>query len=315
MPAIGVASTERAFYELAIRLDPDFALAHSGYADYFLALCSTTMIPAHEAMPRMRAAAQRALDLDPALPEAHAMLGAVACVYDYDWAEARRRVKLALAPERVSPLVRDWCSQFLCFQEGKSQEALELSDQALREDPLNPMFHCTRSVHLHAASRYEEAEAEIRRALELNPNLIFAYHCTLGRYLARGLEEEELASAERFHSLAPRNPIAAGYLAGMLTRMGNPARGREIFRQIASGQEFAQPLGLAVYHLLISDVETAADWMARAIEQRVTQAALLLIPIYAVLRSSPRWPALAKMMNLEEGRFPDGIIRAKHGLE
>src|SRR5262249_41981744 len=69
----------REFYELAIRLDPNFALAQSGYADYFLALSSSTMMPAHEAMPRMRAAAQRALELDPALPEAHAMLAAVAC--------------------------------------------------------------------------------------------------------------------------------------------------------------------------------------------------------------------------------------------
>ena len=295
----------REFYELAIKLDPDFALAHSGYADYFLTLCASAIMSAHEALPRMRVAAQRALELDPALPEAHAMLAAVACVYDYDWTEAERHVMQALAPQKVSPLVRDWCSQFLTFQEGKSQEGLDLSEEALREDPLNPMFHCTRSIHLNAGGRHEEADAEIRRALELNPNLFFAYQYALGSYLARGMEKEELASAERFYSLAPRHPIAAGYLAGMLTRTGNPARGREVLRQIASGHEFAEPLGLAIYYLLISDTETAADWMAHAIEQRVTLVGLRLIPIYAALRSSPRWPALARMMNLDEARLPE----------
>jgi serine/threonine-protein kinase len=289
----------REFYELAIRLDPKFALAHSGYADYFYVLASCFIMPTAEAAPRMRDEAQKALDLDPSLPEAHCMLGVVACIYDYDWPEAERRCRLALASEPVPPLVRDWVSQYLSGREGRSGEALEHSEHALREDPLNPMFHCTRSVHLHGSGRYREAESELRRALELNPNLIFAYCWTLGQYLSRGMEEQELASAEKFHSLAPRNPIAIGYLAGMLTRIGNTTRGRQLLSKIESGREYAHPLGLAIYYLLISDVETAANWMEHAIEQRVPHVvAHRLVPIYAPLYDSPRWPVLARLMNL-----------------
>ena len=290
----------REFYELAIKLDPKFALAHSGYADYFLAL-SSSMMPAHEAAPRIRAEAQKALDLDPSLPEAHAMLGAVAAIYDYDRPEAERRFRLAMASEPVSPLVRDWYAMFFLASGGRAKEALEQVEHAIREDPLNPMFHCTRSVHLNATGRYIEAEAEFRRALELNPNLTPAYWLTLGHYLSRGMEEQELACAEKFHSVAPWNPIAIGYLAGMLARAGDTAGSRQLLSQIESGREYVQPLGLAIYYILISDIEKAADWMERAIEQRVPGAVLhRLVPIYAALHASPRWPALAKMMNLPE---------------
>jgi serine/threonine-protein kinase len=289
----------REFYELAVKLDPKFALAHSGLADYFLVLSSTVM-PAHEAVPRMRAEAQKALDLDPSLPEAHAMLAAVAFVYDYDRAEGERQFQLAMASEPVPPLVRDWYAIVL-LASGRVEEALVQVDRAIREDPLNAMFHLTLSIYLNAAGRGDEAEAEFRRALELNSHLFTAYWLTLGRYLARGMEEQELACAEKFHSLAPWYPTAIGYLAGMLMRAGDTARARQLLSQIESGREYLQPLGLVVYYILIRDVEKAADWMERAIQQRVPGVTIhRLIPIFAALRASPRWPALAKLMNLPE---------------
>jgi TolB-like protein/Tfp pilus assembly protein PilF/predicted Ser/Thr protein kinase len=290
----------REFYELAIRLDPQFALAHSGLADYFLTL-SSSLMPAHEAAPRIRAEAQKALELDPSLPEAHAMLGAVAFIYDFDYAEAQRRFGLAMASEPVPPLVRDWYAVFFLASSGRVGEALEQVERAMREDPLNPMFHCTRCVHLTAIGRHTEAETEFRRALELNPNFWVAYWLTIGRYLSRGMPEQELACAERFYSFAPWSPMAVGSLAGMLVRTGDAVRAREVLRQIEEGQKYGHPAGLAIYQLFCGDVEAAADWMERAIEQRVPHAALhRLIPIYAALHANPRWPKLAKMMNLPE---------------
>jgi TolB-like protein/Tfp pilus assembly protein PilF/predicted Ser/Thr protein kinase len=290
----------REFYELAIRLDPKFALAHSGYADYFLMLSSAVM-PAHEAAPRIRAEAQKALELDPSLPEAHAMLGAVAFIYDFDHAEAQRRFGLAMATEPVPPLVRDWYAVFFLASSGRVGEALEQVERAIREDPLNPMFHCTRCGHLTAIGRHAEAETEFRRVLELNPDFLPVYMLTVGRYLLQGMPEQELACAERYYSLAPRLPLATGHLAGMLMRTGDTVRAQQILRQIESGSEYAQPLGLTIYYLLVGDMDKAADWMERAIEQRVPGAVVhRLVPIYAALRASPRWPKLAKMMNLPE---------------
>lgn len=289
-----------AFYELALALDPGFALAHSGYADYFLML-SAGLMPAREAAPRMRAEAQKALELDPSLAEAHAMLGIVAFICDFDHTEARRRFALAMASEPIPPLVRDWYAVFFLALTGQVEEALEQAGKAIQGDPLNPMFHCTRCVHLTVAGRHAEAETEFRRTLALNPNFMPLYMLTVGRYLSQGKSEQELACAERYYAIAPWTPLAIGHLAGMLRRTGDADRAQQVLRGLGSGSEYAQPLGLTVYHLLAGDIDTAADWMERAIEQRVPGAMVhRIIPVYAALRASSRWPKLAKMMNLPE---------------
>jgi len=258
-------------------------------------------MPAHEAAPRIRAEAQKALDLDPSLPEARAMLGAVASLCDYNRAEAEREFRLAMASEPVPPLVRNWYALFFLAAGGRAAEALEQDECAIREDPLNSMFHGTRSMYLNALGRHAEAEVEFRRALELNPNFFTAYMLTAGLYLSHGMPEQELACAEKHYLVAPFDPTAVGHLAGMLMRTGDTVRVRELLSQIESGREYGQPLGLMIYYLLIGDSEKAADWMERAIEQRATLAVVhRLVPIYAALLASPRWPKLAKMMNLPE---------------
>ena len=290
----------REFYELAIKLDPKFALAHSGYADYFLLLSSAVM-PAHEAAPRIRAEAQKALELDPSLPEAHAMLGAVAFIYDFDHAEAQRQFGLAMAAEPIPPLVRDWYAVFFLASSGRVGEALEQVERAIREDPLNPMFHCTRCVHLTAIGRHAEAELEFRRALELNPTFCPPTCSRWGGISARNAGTGACLCRAVLFPLRPSSPLATGHLAGMLMRTGDAARAQQILSQIESGSEYAQPLGLTIYHLLAGDIDKAANWMERAIEQRVPGAVVhRLVPIYAALHASPRWPELAKMMNLPE---------------
>ena len=125
------------YSEQAIALDPQFALAHCGYADYFLQLAGAGYMPAHEAMPLVREEAQKALKIDPSLPEAHAMLGSVAALYDYDWKEADRRFRLALAHDPVPPRVRQWYATFYLVPMGRMQESVDQLEQGLKEDPLN----------------------------------------------------------------------------------------------------------------------------------------------------------------------------------
>ena len=96
----------RIFYEQAIALDSGFAPAHSGLAQALVSLVLLGITPAHIAMPLARVAANRALEIDPALQEAHAVLGMVAALYDFNWNEAESRFRLAMAREPVPPYVR-----------------------------------------------------------------------------------------------------------------------------------------------------------------------------------------------------------------
>ena len=287
----------RECYEQAIALDPEFALAHSGYAHHFFILAALGLRPAHEAMPLMRAAARKAVDLDPSLPEAHALLGIMAAVYDYDWKEAERRFRLAMSRDPVPPLVRGWCGYWFLALIGRPLEAAAEQERALQEDPLNVVFRFHLAASLSAAGRYTDGDAQLRHALELDENY-WVVRYFLGLSLAaQGRLAEALTCAEKAYSLAPWSAWTTGLLAGVLVRTGDASRAEELLQRLGNGA----PLGLTVFNLVRLEMNQAADWAEKAIEQRDPHIAWLLRhPLSEALRASPRWPTLATMMNLPE---------------
>ena len=110
---------------------------------------------------------------------------------------------------------------------------------------------------------------------------------------------EALPAAERARQLAPWNARVAGVLAAILIRTGDKDRAAELRRQLQLKD--AAPIGMVVYHLLCSEIDAAADWYEKCIEQREPFAVMYARTAFvAPLRSSSRWPALARMMNLPE---------------
>ena len=129
------------YYEEAIVHDPGFALAHIGLAEYFMLLTfGMGLLPAPEAIPLVRACARKALELDPLLPEAHAILGVVAALYDYAWVEAGQLFATAMAQEPVSPQVHGYYGYLYLLPMGKPEDAASELRRALVGDPLNLMF-------------------------------------------------------------------------------------------------------------------------------------------------------------------------------
>jgi TolB-like protein len=122
----------KAFYEQAIALDPQFALAQVFYADLLGLRATLGAAPAHETMPAARAVAQRALELDPSLPEAHAILCAFAAAYDYEWKEAAHRFTLATASAAASPWVLAYLGAFYLLALGRRMEAIEQVGRAVQ---------------------------------------------------------------------------------------------------------------------------------------------------------------------------------------
>ena len=156
--------------EQALALDPEFALPYVGLADYHFALAAVGASPSHEAMPRARELAQRALEIDPDLPEAHAMLGIVAGHYDYDWIEAERRFRLAVTREPLSPHLRQWYGTFFLFAIGRADEACLQLSRVIAEDPLCQMWRLMRANLLPSVGLEHEALDDARKAVELDPD-------------------------------------------------------------------------------------------------------------------------------------------------
>ncbi|MBV9303917.1 MAG: protein kinase [Acidobacteriaceae bacterium] len=286
--------------EQATALDPGYAPAHSALGSYFISLAVLGMMPAHEATPLARAALQKALYIDPTLPEALVGLGWIVALYDYNWKEADRLFRLAIASHPVTPKVH-WYSGHYLFSIGRSKEAVEEIERALERDPLNVAYRRSLACCLLGAGREADAAEESRRILELYESEYWAYFLLSIIHARRGELEEAVQTARKAYSLAPWYSVVVATLAAMLMRTGDASAARTILQKLGDGQAYGAPLGLVTYYLLCSEIDSAADWAEKAIEQR-DQAllSLLRLPYAKELRESARWPALAKMMNLPD---------------
>jgi tetratricopeptide (TPR) repeat protein len=245
-----------------------------------------------ETMPAARAHAKKALELSPADARAHAVLCAVAGWYDYDWKEAGEHFRLAMAAEHVPSEVRARCSLNYLLLMGRKQEAIEQIERALEQDPLNVWARGIFAMVLYLGGDYDRALAEAQKAAEMDASHWMPHFVIGSTYALRGEFAAARPAAERSVTAAPWNPQPIGLLAGILAQLGEKERADELVARLRNMARF----GLLLYHLFFSDNDTTADWFAKMIEDRDALAAVFscLKPI----RSSPRWPALAKMMNL-----------------
>ena len=213
------AQRSRDCLEQSLALDPEFALPYVGLADYHLALAAVGGIRSGEAMPRARALAQRALEIDPELPEAHAMLGIVAGHYDYDWIEAERRFRVAVRREPLSPHLRQWFASFFLYPTGRIEEALLQISRVTEEDPLCQMWTLMRANVLAGAGLADEALADARKSMELDPSFWLGSADTGILCAIRGQHAEALRCAEKAMAAAPWSPYSLGLMAGALANV------------------------------------------------------------------------------------------------
>jgi TolB-like protein/Tfp pilus assembly protein PilF/predicted Ser/Thr protein kinase len=291
----------KVFYEQAVALDPEFALAQALYADYLFGRTTVGMTPLREAAPVVRAAAQKALELDPSLPEAHNVLGVLAATYDYDWKEAACRFTLATADDSASPHCHLTCGVYYLLGSGRRKEAVEELERAVQGDPLQLAMRTFMGICLGAVGRYAEAEEHFRQARDLDSHFVWAHHYLAELYAARRMFVEALPFAERAHSLGPWSLPSVGLYGGLLVRLGELDRGREIIQKLGAGEMYGASAGLALFHICCGEIDLAADWFEKAIEERYSLVVVFLqSAIGEPLRASPRWPKLAALMNLPE---------------
>jgi TolB-like protein/Tfp pilus assembly protein PilF/predicted Ser/Thr protein kinase len=280
------------YLERAIEFDPNYALAHVGYADYFLFRIGVDL-PAHEAMPLVREEARKALDIDPSLPEAHAMLGIVAAHYDYDWKEAERRFCLAMNRDPIPSRVLGWYGYFYLLVMGRTEEAVKQMERGLKEDPLNVIAHSDLACCFLAAGRFADAQVEARKVIELEESSPYGSWILAFTYVYQEKWIEALQFAEKG---SPMVPQLAGTLAGVLRRIGEPDRAEEFIQKYIQSNIYGGPLALALFYIINGEIDKAADCVEKLVERRHSWAGLAI----RLMKSSPRWPALARMMNLPD---------------
>jgi tetratricopeptide (TPR) repeat protein len=183
---------------------------------------------------------------------------------------------------------------------GRPAEAVQQAEFGLQEDPLNLLLRINRASYLAADDRAEDAAVGYREILELNPSMVLAQFNLAGRHASLGEWDLALPLCEGAYAIAPL-PRVIGLLAGLLKRTGDTHRAEEILRTRQPADAFGVPLGLAMYHWVLQELDAEADWFEKAIDQRDPSSSMLLRFWYgAELRSTPRWAGLMRKLNPPE---------------
>ncbi len=283
------------YLDQAIALDPEYAEPHTALGEYYYYLAMGNLRVPREAMPLARAAATRALELDPSNAGAHAVLCFVAAFYDYDWTEAEKQHRLTTAGP--APAWARAVAALRLLPLGRFEQAVREIEAALAQDPLNVVPRILLGASLAAAGLYDRAIVEARKAVEMDEHQWSYHHALACGYGYQGRLAEAREPAERAFQLAPWHPYSIGNLAGILACLGEKDRADQLLAQMPETAAF----GWVLYHRFCLNIDAALDWYEKAIEIRHPGAAWgARFTFFKPLRESPRWAAIAKTMNLPE---------------
>jgi TolB-like protein/Tfp pilus assembly protein PilF len=287
------------YYDRAIELDPRFALAHAGRAATYTVLGDLGFATSVEAYPAARAAALKALELEPDLAEAHTTLAMVTFEFDWDWDEADREFRQAVTLNPRYATTHQWYAEFLMAM-GRFDEALAEIEIALELDPLSLIVNHVHANILHFAGRNDEALEVFRESLEMHPDFLNGQIMLTESMIVDGYDEELVPEFERMALLFGVDPaLVPG------ARTGWEAGGRAgLFRwwldalEKTSHESFVHPVYFIVVHAQLGDADRAIELLERSYADRdVTLAYIGYAPMLGPIRSDPRLQELVERMN------------------
>jgi tetratricopeptide (TPR) repeat protein len=291
-------------YRRATELDPGYAEPHVQLAATYLLLWFFGLKSASEMTPLIQTEATHALRGDPMIARlATAILGAAAAASDYDWTEAARLLERGLSGQVGVEAEARWCyGTFHLIPRGRFDDALALFDDVLQDgDPLNVVWRVVTVGTLNLAGRHEQAFERLRDVFDISRTYWVSHLYLAECHAARDQWDAAREAAEEAYRLAPWNARTHGMLAATLMRTGATGRARELTAGLeTSVQQHWAPEGMVLYHLLMKDVDGAAAWYHRAIDQRdiwvLVQARGWLA---RELRASTHGPVILKRLNLD----------------
>jgi serine/threonine protein kinase/tetratricopeptide (TPR) repeat protein len=280
------------YFEQALDLDPAFARAWTGLGDAYSGLSALAIFRASDAYPRSRAAAERALKIDPDLPEAHVTLATALSTYywHFDAAADHYRRAVELNPSYAN--AHRLHAEYLRF-EGRFDEALAAARQGEELDPLSPAHQIETGIDLYWARRYDEAIAQFRRVLEVNPQFAYA-RFFLALVLVQKQQYDEALSAldEPDAGGSLQQDALRGYIQAV---MGRQTEARKVLGRLTllSRTQNVSPWHSAIIHMGLGEHDRALDLIEQAYRDRDWQVRMVPVePLLDPLRSHPRFRVL-----------------------
>jgi TolB-like protein/DNA-binding winged helix-turn-helix (wHTH) protein/Flp pilus assembly protein TadD len=302
------AATQKAiaYFEQAIAKDPGEAMAFVGLSDAYLSLALSEALQEalapNEAFPKARLAAQRALEIDESLGEAHASLGHIKFQYDRDWRGAELEFKRAI--ELTPNYAYAHLTYALCLMwMGRVDEAIAEMMRARALDPLFPTIGPNLGLILARAHQYDRAIEECRKTLEFDPAFAFA-HYRLGQiYILSGRYAEAIASLKQAVALSKESPRAMAELGLAYALHGSTGQARALIKtlQQRSRERYVSPFNVALIYGGLRDNDRTIAFLEEAERERSQSMNLLVLsPAFDGVRTDPRFTALVRHIGLSQ---------------
>jgi TolB-like protein/Tfp pilus assembly protein PilF len=299
--AITSLDKSRMYFEQAIERDPRYALAYARLADLYTRMPSSTNIPAEEAYAKARAAAEKALEIDGNLAEAHSALGSVMVRADWDWSGAEREFKAAIALNPSYALAHaEYGHKLLSPVWGRYDDALAELERAQELDPLSVWISTEIAWVYYHARRWDQSLGQFQRALELGSKSSQP-HIGLGQnYVQLGQYDEAIAAFNEAAAVAGDFDWLKGVRGWALGLAGRNDEAQEILLELerTAAQQKVDPVAFAFVAMGLGSHDRAIAWLRKAYEAHSAEMLWLRTPTWDSLRSDPRFIQLMKDVGL-----------------
>ncbi len=286
------------YFQQAIEKDPNYALAHAGMS-YTYAFAPELGLPSEIAKEKQKAAATRAVELDDTLPEAHtALAGALQNEWNWDGAESQYKRTIELNSNYAT--ARHWYSIYLSVV-GRHEEAIAEARRALELDPLSLIIQANYGGRYLRSGRNQEAIQECQKALDMDATFVVAHRCVGFAYLQMGRAPEAVAEFQTAIRLSGGDPESVSALGFAFAVTGNRREAAEIAKRLQRPSEGAY---VPTYYIAIVDSglgkkDEAFAWLERAYRNRSAELPEAKTePMFLNLREDPRFHDLLKRMGL-----------------
>ena len=289
------------YSELAIRMDPGYALAYAGLADCHAVLTFYSTAPPKQEWEKAWAAARKALELDDQLAEAHATMGVIRSLSDHQWAEGEKELFRATDLDAGSWLAQDYLAIILAAQ-GKYEEAGVRIERAQKLEPLSLVVHHHAGIIYNLARRYDRAIEHSLRALEMEPNYFVAFYWLGLAYQQKSMPAQALEAFRKAVDYSERNPSALPMLIHACAASGHRAEALKLLEELngIARRRYVEPFNMALLYAGLDEPDRAFDRLDQAYDDRSSWLALFVNgdPRLDRLRPQPRFHNLLRRMRL-----------------
>jgi len=290
------------FFQEAVALDPKLAVAYAGLADSY-SILGSDVLPVAVAQGKARAAATKAIALDPSLAESHAAMAMVAFYYDWDWKKADGEFQTALRLNPNYATAHQWYSYYLSAME-RFPEAMIEAQRARELDPLSLSINTTLANEYLSNQQYDQAAAIDQRVLEIDPNFVPAHRSMAKIYEGKQMWPEAIEELKKTVDLSQDSARALSDLAYGLALAGKQTEALRIVKSLEelSATRYVSPFEIAKVFVALHDYDSAIRNLETSYRTRESQVPFLNITIALYpLHSNPRFHDLVRKVGLPAG--------------